>query len=321
MELVVNKHLRYVKTTMGGFCSLDLIKPNVQRLVDTHHVNDIMSYQIDYYKKYARFNFGSPFIVGELDKKLYLLDGHHRMASIKRLLGFFKDITNQEIVYQLHQVKTKNELKEYFSAICHNMPIEEWHLDILNIRDDEEQDIQLVRKERADAIVIRFSQRFPNILRTTNRPVRPNIKREDFYRSIIDDPELLRVSEDKYFRAIIKRNEKCRDKFDHTKFAKTTCVKFERSGCFLSLENYKVRKVAIPKHIRSAVWDRLFGNRTIGKCLTCNGELNVHHYEVGHVISEANGGTLELDNLTVQCSMCNKSMGKRDLTFLSAPTP
>jgi len=315
MEIIVNDSLSYVKTTIELFCAMELLKPNVQRLVDIQHVNDIVSYQIDHYKKHKLFSLGGPFIVAELNKQLYLLDGHHRLASLKRLIKFFvsEDVGKLNIVYQLQKLKTKNELKEYFSAICHNMPIDEWHMDILNIREDEEQERQLKIKEKADCIIELFNKKFPDILKTTNRPQRPNIRRDDFYRTIMNDPDLLKISQDKYFNKILECNEKCKKEFDHNKFSKVTCVKFEKSGCYLSIENYKAKKIAIPKYIRIAVWNQEFGDKTEGECKTCHKVLSIHHYEVGHIISEANGGGMELDNLTIQCSMCNKSAGRNNL--------
>ena len=36
-------------------------------------------------------------------------------------------------------------------------------------------------------------------------------------------------------------------------------------------------------------------------------------WECGHIISEANGGNLDTDNLKPICSGCNKSMGSKNM--------
>lgn len=314
MELTVNNKVCYIKTNLNTFITYNLINPNIQRLIDKHHVDDIVSYQIDYVKKYGNLNLGCPFVVAELDNTLYLLDGHHRLTAARRLLDFIPNIGEIALVYQLNKVTSQSELQDLFSAICHNMPVDEWHMDILNIRDENEKSRQLTLKSKVDDVMLYFNERFPDILRVSKRPMRPNMNREDFYRNILEDTNLLNMTSDQYFKQLLEHNEELKSKFDHTKFTKTTCVKFEKSGCFLSLDKYKAKKTAIPKYIRSEVWERLFGRNTNGTCTTCKCNLTVHQFEVGHIISEKNGGTLELENLTVQCSMCNKSAGSKNLS-------
>ena len=72
------------------------------------------------------------------------------------------------------------------------------------------------------------------------------------------------------------------------------------------------RKKAIPKVVREKVWRIYMGEYSgKGKCLCCNHtELTSFQFECGHVISEYNGGDLNIENLRPICSLCNKSMGK-----------
>ena len=77
----------------------------------------------------------------------------------------------------------------------------------------------------------------------------------------------------------------------------------------------KYKKVTIPHSLRSAVWDKYIG-RKIGEieCLVCNtaliSQLNFH---CGHVVAEANGGTISIDNLRPICKSCNCSMKTNNL--------
>ena len=81
------------------------------------------------------------------------------------------------------------------------------------------------------------------------------------------------------------------------------------------VENKKYKKVTIPQSLRAAVWDKYIG-RKIGEieCLVCNtaliSQLNFH---CGHVVAEANGGTISIDNLRPICKSCNCSMGTNNL--------
>ena len=75
------------------------------------------------------------------------------------------------------------------------------------------------------------------------------------------------------------------------------------------------RKKAIPKVVRQNVWNTYMGEYSgKGKCFCCNyTELTSFQFECGHVISEYNGGDVNIANLRPICSLCNKSMGKNNM--------
>ena len=75
------------------------------------------------------------------------------------------------------------------------------------------------------------------------------------------------------------------------------------------------RKKAIPKVVRQNVWNTYMGEYSgKGKCFCCNyTELTSFQFECGHVISEFNGGNINIENLRPICSLCNKSMGKKNM--------
>lgn len=75
------------------------------------------------------------------------------------------------------------------------------------------------------------------------------------------------------------------------------------------------RKKAIPKVVRQNVWNIYMGEYLgKGKCFCCNyTELTSFQFECGHVISEYNGGDVNIANLRPICSLCNKSMGKKNM--------
>ena len=75
------------------------------------------------------------------------------------------------------------------------------------------------------------------------------------------------------------------------------------------------RKKAISKVVRQNVWNTYMGEYSgKGKCFCCNyTELTSFQFECGHVISEYNGGDINIANLRPICSLCNKSMGKKNM--------
>lgn len=74
------------------------------------------------------------------------------------------------------------------------------------------------------------------------------------------------------------------------------------------------RKQTIPKSLRNRVWNERISDYDVeGKCKVCLGRVTKDNFECSHIISEANGGTVDVNNLTVLCSTCNKSVGSRNL--------
>jgi hypothetical protein len=70
------------------------------------------------------------------------------------------------------------------------------------------------------------------------------------------------------------------------------------------------KKKPIPKALKIAVWDKYIGE-IVGKtkCLCCKiTDITQLKFHCGHIIAEANGGTLDIDNLMPICESCNKSM-------------
>ena len=73
----------------------------------------------------------------------------------------------------------------------------------------------------------------------------------------------------------------------------------------------KKRKASIPKKVKTDVWNTYIGadiNRH--RCLCCKKTIISNtDFDVGHVVSEACGGTLEIGNLRPICAACNHAMG------------
>jgi 5-methylcytosine-specific restriction endonuclease McrA len=77
----------------------------------------------------------------------------------------------------------------------------------------------------------------------------------------------------------------------------------------------KKKKQSIPKNVRMIVWNHYIGEDIIKhKCLCCKKvTISNTNFEVGHVLSEKNGGTHEINNLRPICFACNHSMGAENM--------
>lgn len=77
----------------------------------------------------------------------------------------------------------------------------------------------------------------------------------------------------------------------------------------------KKKKQSIPKNVRTIIWNHYIGEDIIKhKCLCCKKvTISNTNFEVGHVLSEKNGGTHEINNLRPICFACNHSMGAENM--------
>jgi 5-methylcytosine-specific restriction endonuclease McrA len=75
-------------------------------------------------------------------------------------------------------------------------------------------------------------------------------------------------------------------------------------------ENKPKKKKKITHLMKRLVWDAHIGNNVgKAKCLCCKDtDLTQLSFTCGHVISEANGGELTIENLLPICQHCNSSM-------------
>lgn len=74
-----------------------------------------------------------------------------------------------------------------------------------------------------------------------------------------------------------------------------------------------VKRKAIPKRIKEAVWYKYNKNQPIGQCYCCGKQIDKLNYHNAHVISHKNGGSITIENLRPTCMNCNLSCGKQNL--------
>lgn len=80
-----------------------------------------------------------------------------------------------------------------------------------------------------------------------------------------------------------------------------------------TIQTYKKR--SIPKKMREMVWNRYIGeNVAVAPCWCCQSTMIKNtDFVCGHVVAESCGGDTNVDNLRPICSMCNLSMGTKNM--------
>lgn len=74
-------------------------------------------------------------------------------------------------------------------------------------------------------------------------------------------------------------------------------------------------KKTIPSPLRFSVWEQFIGiNTMIAKCFVCRkSQITFQNFSCGHIISEHNGGDLDINNLRPICTNCNSSMKEMNM--------
>lgn len=108
-----------------------------------------------------------------------------------------------------------------------------------------------------------------------------------------------------------KKKSAKRDSDSEEENTKKKTVKNDSS----SDDEKKTKKKAIPKKIRELVWNQWIGHDIASSMCTCCEKTPIKNIEFhcGHVIAEANGGSMQIDNLRPICAGCNLSMGTQDM--------
>lgn len=77
----------------------------------------------------------------------------------------------------------------------------------------------------------------------------------------------------------------------------------------------KKTKNKIPKKIKELTWNEYIGiEKGVSPCFCCGvTQISQMNFHCGHCVSEANGGSLEVDNMRPICSGCNGSMGSKNM--------
>jgi hypothetical protein len=88
-----------------------------------------------------------------------------------------------------------------------------------------------------------------------------------------------------------------------------------KKTCDSDTEKPTKKKKPIPKKIKELVWNNLIGHDIASSMCTCCEKTPIKNTEFhcGHVIAEANGGTLDITNLRPICAGCNLSMGTQNM--------
>ena len=340
---IVDNNKIITQLKIGDLLKEKILIPNEQRIRDDMKVNQIIDYQEKYYKnKHNHFNFIGTINIHccKENGKNYLVDGQHRFKAMQNL--FTKHhYSNFNVKVEIVIVENQTELKENYNLINKNTELPEFPEEAnKNVVENvcrffftEYESMWTLKKRQIRPYLNKnhFQEAVAYLSAKFIKSMNYNMDEEDLKEIIIKkniemsswtvegySKQIRKIKKWPEFLAICKENDFFIGMYNYTN--EEYCYNWIRdiveqyTGEKLKKEKRK-RKKSIPKKKRQEVWTANNGESLSINCFCCNNqELNgMGAWECGHIISEANGGNLDTDNLKPICSGCNKSMGSKNM--------
>lgn len=325
--------------------------PEFQRIVSLHNVNEIVNFQLDHKRKKGYFFYLSTISLIVYNNKYYLCDGQHRYESIKQLYMDYGH--NVEAFYEITKAENKEHVYSIFKLINKNTPLPDIEFEspsqkrmLKDICDYFQKNYMKIWSKAKDenrgsrrphmsynhfqkAIMflldnlndkytvnqyIEFIKNRNNIIKNRNLENLNNVTLKmkekatswDFYLG------LYTFDEKKSYGYIWTK-----EIFENLEGVKPKSFYVIPDDCDND-ENQvvkKYKKKKIPKSLRDKCWNTYVGEtHSQCYCICCGSNIiKMQQYECGHIISEKDGGKINIENLMPICSTCNKSMGAQNM--------
>jgi len=326
-----NTQMKIMTTTM--LKSLQIVKPEIQRIIDNNKVYDIVNLQLDFFKKHNYFNFSAsnPLNLHYFKDQYWLIDGQHRLAAMESL--YTNHGHNIETYVIIVSVNTDEELRLNYEMINKNTPLPDFSL------------FENIDKKIPETVALHFQLLYPKIWAKTTKARRPHIFLNYFQETLAYICDIVNIKDVTELQNLVTNYNEKLSKWDFNVFQTSYKVNdsmykiAKEQGFYLGLFSYQPseeygfqwakkiveehtgkiikstssysKKKKIPKKVKNDSWDCYVGkNVATAKCICCKiSEINAKDFVAGHVVSEYNGGQVVVDNLMPICQPCNSSMG------------
>jgi 5-methylcytosine-specific restriction endonuclease McrA len=323
---------KVIKCKTSDVINWDVELPDIQRFRNDNKIEEIIKYQLNFYKTHSLWNILGVINIHfcEDNNKYYLIDGQHRYEAIKQL--YEKYSHNISLYIELIKVKTYDDLRDNYNLLNKNTKLPDLS--------------ENIDKSIPEEAMSKLMNKYSNMISDKSRSNRPHINFNFFQEALgilteklnlNKSNELLEIVE-KYNTILSTRDrdtfpdskrisdamwKKCKDnlfflglyKFKQDDYAYKWVKEIYNIHSGKQLKTVKQTKKKIPKKVKTDCWDTWMGKQNRkGICKCCNKqEIDISDFQAGHILSEKNGGTVDIDNLIPLCSQCNLSMSSKNL--------
>lgn len=300
--------------------------PEYQRTLNENHVNHIYNdIKTKFEKNEQPILSGVIQLVTVSDKKefKYIIDGNHRLTAFIKYYDEDKQTRDFNIVVNEITLNTEKEAQNLFDQVNKTFPVLLTKIPSSNI----------------NIICNYFFNTYKSIFKDSDKPQRPHISKIKFQDTIKEFLEDKNIDEKyKTQNSLINKIEEFNKtltignkiyEYKNTNDKKFTDIyeKGLEKKFVLGIYIYKIgktwlkdifnikekKKTNIPSKRKTEVWEKYIGEYK-GLCMICNKTpIKSTEFECCHVVSEYNGGSIDISNLRPGCSSCNKSMNKSNM--------
>lgn len=310
------------KISFKNLYNISFLRPIFQTDIDESKVEQMVQ---SYLKNSDYFIFKNKIIVAVINEKLYLIDGQHRYEMIKQL--YINHDIDDSLYICYFNVNSDEEMRKLFFEINMDsyknqqyITLDEFTLnnyDLCKAYLEKEYGRFFSRTKNTNKYIYTITE-FLEIL--VNKKYFDNNNFEKFINNLNKKNKLFYklISYQDY----IIENEKNFYVGEHDNIKNRFIVSLKNNNFI----DYFLKDDIIPDHIlknkkqkiqpklRIEVWKKEFGDNDEGNCPLCSCIINIEKngFHCSHIISEKNGGKIELDNLRPLCERCNLKMGKNN---------
>ncbi len=318
--------------TIDDLSCKNIIKPNIQRVIDHSKVEDIIQFQLEYHKQHNHFNFSAAGAINIhiLDNIYYLVDGQHRLEALQKLYQDYSHIISFYVLWV--EVDTWENLENNYNMINKNTPLPDFSC------------FQNINKCIPEETASFFQTKYLDVWSRNSRARRPHVFFNYFQEALAFICERAEIKSIKELQKLVEDyNKVCKD-WSITSFKNINDSVYKTAkekGFFLGLfpyqnEDYRyewakriverqtgvpvkksitTKKKRIPKKIKNDSWDKYIGKDIACElCICCKTtKIYAKDFIAGHIISEYNGGDVTVDNIMPICSGCNLSMSTENM--------
>ena len=260
------------------------------------------------------------------EKEIYLIDGQHRVEMVKRI--YESTEINDDMMIAIHYIKSENEMIELFDDINKDSTKNSKYVKLPIF---EKIKMVNIKKEMTKRYINKYSlKKNDDCLYTIDEFIEHLQDSEYFEKKdsltpidILDDID---IKHKKFFNELKYlenyKNDKLFTSKERALIATYKNVIFIKNNNFIE---YLIDNLEIPYHeyctirtsisntLRLKIWKSEFKSKTSGTCpiIYCNNILFKNKkfgFQCGHIISIANKGNSEEDNLRPICANCNNKM-------------
>ena len=243
---------KYLSISVKDFLDERIESDELNRLVDQDWVNQIVEKQIEYKEKYGTYSYNEnlKLIYHQEKKELRIIDGQHRIQSLKKLATNpkYSDILNYVICIYIIPVEDDKHANFIFQ-LANTRLIENSSVRMEQSDENYEPSSDKIKNELDFKIKIReicdkLEKKYPGLFlsNTKSNAKAPRINREQFIINMREVENINDIDSDAIFKKLCMKNEKCKkfmiDSKDQSMLKRVRSVAKEGNGFYLSYYHF-----------------------------------------------------------------------------------